>query len=143
MENNTARWWDKLGTPQYGGELTVRASRNIVNFDPYFGESTGIYGAWMERLVVPDWTLDPSVKDTKVGGNRFQNWRGNLCESWEFPDSKTHVVHLRKGIHWQDVPPANGREFTADDVVFHYDRFYGLGGGFDKPSPYRSTDVRI
>jgi peptide/nickel transport system substrate-binding protein len=143
MENNAARWWDKLGTPQYGGELTVRASRNIVNFDPYFGESTGIYGAWMERLVVPDWTLDPSVKDTKVGGNRFQSWKGNLCESWEFPDPKTHVVHLRKGIHWQNRPPANGREFTAEDVVFHYDRFYGLGGGFDKPSPYRSTDVRI
>ncbi|MGB7726069.1 MAG: hypothetical protein WBL37_10870, partial [Dehalococcoidales bacterium] len=86
MENNAARWWDKLGTPQYGGELTVRASRNIVNFDPYFGEATGIYGAWLERLVVPDWTLDPSVKDTKVGGNRFQSWKGNLCESWEFPE---------------------------------------------------------
>ena len=28
-------------------------------------------------------------------------------------------------------------------MVFHYNRFYGLGGGFTKPSPYRSTDVRI
>ena len=143
MENKAGKWWDKLGEPQYGDEIVVRASRNIVNFDPYFGELTGVYGAWMERLVVPDWTLDPAIKDLNVGGNRFQNMKGNLAESWDFEDSKTHIIHLRKGIHWQDIPPANGREFIADDVVFHYNRFYGLGGGFTKPSPYRSTDVRI
>ena len=73
MENKAGRWWDKLGEPQYGDEIVIRASRNIVNFDPYFGELTGIYGAWMERLVVPDWTLDPAIKDLNVGGNRFQN----------------------------------------------------------------------
>ena len=22
-------WWDKLGKPQYGGELVIRANRNI------------------------------------------------------------------------------------------------------------------
>jgi len=53
MENNAARWWDKLGTPQYGGELTVRASRNIVNFDPYFGSSPASTGrgwrGWWSR----------------------------------------------------------------------------------------------
>jgi len=46
------------------------------------------------------------------------------------------VVHLRKGVHWQDIPPANGREFTADDVVFHFKRLYGPSGDFSKPSPY-------
>jgi len=37
----------------------------------------------------------------------------------------------------KNLPPANGREFTADDVVFHYQRIYALGGGFTKPSPFR------
>ena len=23
-------WWDKLGKPQYGGEIVIRADRNIV-----------------------------------------------------------------------------------------------------------------
>jgi len=46
--------------PQYGGEITIRAGRNIVNFDPYFTEGlTNIYGAWLERLVTDDWTTDP------------------------------------------------------------------------------------
>ena len=38
-------------------------------------------------------------------------------------------------MHWQDVPPANGREFVADDVAFHFHRLYGLGGGYSEPSP--------
>ena len=64
---------------------------------------------------------------------------GQLAENWEFPDPNTLVVHLRQGIHWQDIPPADGREFTADDVVFHYHRLYGLGSGFTKPSPYHAS----
>ena len=35
--------------------------------------------------------------------------------------------------------PANGREFTSDDVLFHYNRMYGLGGGFTKGSPFYSA----
>ena len=41
-----------------------------------------------------------------------------LAESWELADANTLVFHVRKGVHWQDKPPLNGRELTADDVVF-------------------------
>jgi len=45
MTKSKAAWWDKLGKPQYGGEMVIRATRNIVNFDPYFSEgSSSIYG---------------------------------------------------------------------------------------------------
>ena len=63
-------WWDKLGKPQYGGELNIRASRNIVNFDPYYHESlTTIQTAWMEKLHADDWTLNPAVFGTKLAGD--------------------------------------------------------------------------
>jgi peptide/nickel transport system substrate-binding protein len=131
-------WWDKLGKPQYGGEMVFRLNRKIVNFDPYYGvHLTQIYTAWMERLHAVDWTLDPSVSiDSK--GLRPTHGKGYLAETWEFTDPYTYVVHLRKGVRWQDVPPANGREFTADDVVFHFQRMYGLGSGM-KPSPAQSN----
>ena len=130
-------WWDKLGKPQYGGQMVIRASRNIENFDPYFTEGlTSIYGGWMERLVSDDWTLDPAEWDFKMAWHPSKYMKGQLAESWEFTDPSTHVVHLRKGIRWQNIPPANGREFIADDVVFHYNRMFGLGGGFTKPSPF-------
>jgi len=137
-------WWDKLGKPQYGGELVIRANRDIVNFDPYFTETlTSIYGAWMERLVSDDWTVDPASWDYKITWHPSKFLRGQLAEDWEFKDPCTHIIHLRKGVHWQNIAPANGREFTADDGVFHYNRLYGLGGGFTKPSPFRAADVRI
>ena len=97
MEKKTAdRWWDKLGTPQYGGEMVVRSTRNIVNFDPYNGAHlTEIYGAWLERLCAEDWTLDPAVFSYKtMAPNHFL--RGHLAESWEFSDPYTLVFHLRK-----------------------------------------------
>ena len=133
-------WWDKLGKPQYGGEMVIRASRNIVNFDPYFsGGLSTIQTAWMEKLHADDWTLDPAKFDYKTCWRPSQYLKGQLAESWEFSNPSTLIVHLRKGIYWQDLPPANGREFIADDVVFHYNRMCGLGGQFTKSAPGNAT----
>jgi peptide/nickel transport system substrate-binding protein len=43
---------------------------------------------------------------------------------------------LRHGVYWQNIAPANGREFTSADVVYHFDRMLGLGGGFTTPAAY-------
>ena len=59
-----------------------------------------------------------------------------LAESWELTDPQTVTVYLREGVYWQDKPPVNGREFTADDVVYNYDRLLGTGSGFTEPIPY-------
>ena len=36
--------------------------------------------------------------------------KGQLTESWEMPDASTYVAHLRKGIYWQNITTANGRD---------------------------------
>ena len=67
MEKKAARWWDKLGKPQYGGELVFRLNRKIVNFDPYFGHHlTQIHTGWMERLHADDWTFRELISVTAV-----------------------------------------------------------------------------
>ena len=38
---------------------------------------------------------------------------GCLAESWELPDDKMVIFHIRKGVHYHDKPLANGREMTA------------------------------
>jgi ABC-type transport system substrate-binding protein len=91
----------------------------------------------METLHADDWTLDPAIFNYHLSFRSNEYVKGYLAESWEFPDPNTYLVKLRKGVHWQDIPPVNGREFTADDVAYHYNRLYGLGGGFTKPSPYQ------
>ena len=134
-----SNWWDKLGKPQYGGEFVFRLNRKIVNFDPYFGHHlTQIHTGWMERLHAVDWTRNPAVIDRRKSALPTHG-KGHLAESWEFTDPYTYVVHLHQGIHWQDLPPANGREFTADAVAFHFHRLYGLGSGYTQPSPAREA----
>jgi len=129
-------WWDRLGKTQCGGTLTLRINSDIEIFDPYdspFHEN--IMSGWLETLHGDDWTMDPAVFDYKAAFRPNEYTKGCLAESWEFADPSIYVVHLRKGIHWQNIPPVNGREFTADDVAYHYDRMYGLGHGFTKPGP--------
>jgi len=42
---------------------------------------------------------------------------GDLAESWDNPDARTYVFHLRKGVRFHD-----GAELTSDDVVFTIQR---------------------
>lgn len=60
--------------------------------------------------------------------------RGNLAESWEQTDPQTITVYLHQGVHWQNRPPVNGREFTAYDVQHHYERLMGKGD-YTEPAP--------
>ena len=46
-----------------------------------------------------------------------------------------------KGYTGKISHQANGREFVASDVVFDYDRLYGLGDGFTSPSPFQASVV--
>ncbi|MCX6020963.1 MAG: ABC transporter substrate-binding protein [Chloroflexi bacterium] len=43
-------------------------------------------------------------------------------EKWTNPDEKTYIMNLHQGIKWHNLPPVNGREFTADDVVYSINR---------------------
>jgi peptide/nickel transport system substrate-binding protein len=120
--------------------MTLRINQNIANFDPYNADTLyTIDAAWMERLFTDDWTLDPTVFNYRIAFRPSDFVKGFLAESYEFKDPSTFVVHLRQGIHWQNKAPVNGREFNADDILFHFDRLFGLGNGFTKPSPYQAS----
>ena len=75
-----------------------------------------------EELLSGDWAKGPAGTGeaswlyTLYPGAAVQ--AGCLAESWEVIDDKTFVFNIRKGIRWHDKPPTNGRELTADDVVF-------------------------
>ena len=47
---------------------------------------------------------------------------GDLAESWTQPSDTTWVFKLRKGVRWHNKPPVNGRELTAEDVKYTYER---------------------
>ena len=139
--STTGNWWDKLGKPQYGGTMSLMMTRNATGFDATF---TGVNfsALFQERLTANDWTIDPSVYFYGFGYRPAEYVWGCLEESWDFPDASTYVAHIRKGIYWQNIAPVNGREFTADDVVFSIGRMFGGGGGFTKPTPIMASNIQ-
>jgi peptide/nickel transport system substrate-binding protein len=124
----------EFGKPKYGNTITLRIDSDIMTFDPNDNSFRySIMSGWLECLHTGDWSLEPIPFDQKYKHINHTNCQ--LAESWEFSEPSTYIVHLRKGIHWQDIPPVNGREFTSDDVAYHYHRLYGLGHGFTQPGP--------
>jgi len=61
---------------------------------------------------------------------------GCLAESWEMPDATTQVFHIRKGVHFHNKPPTNGRELTADDIVYSLKRLW------ETPTEFRYSSTR-
>ena len=120
-----------VGSPQYGGILTAghtQAGSTEAPNDPYFGNPWGPGAAVNERLGIGNWGIDRDVFDFKAVYLPLSALTGRLAESWEIsPDGLTYTFHIRQGVNWQNKAPMNGREFTADDVVFNFHRYLGLG----------------
>ena len=47
---------------------------------------------------------------------------GDLAESFEQPDDLTYIFKLRQNVKWHNIAPVHGRQFTADDVLFSFNR---------------------
>jgi len=139
---STGNWWDSLGTPQYGGTCTVRISNDILSWDPYLGTVpvAGFY-EYMETPFINAYTTDPSIYDFSTSYLPPEYADGYMLTGYEMPTTTTFIEHLRKNIYWQNLPPANGRQFVASDVVDHYDRMLGLGNGFTTLDPYYTGTV--
>ncbi len=46
----------------------------------------------------------------------------DLCETWEQIDPTTYRVKLKESARWQNDPPVLGRQLTAHDIAFSYQR---------------------
>jgi ABC-type transport system substrate-binding protein len=73
---------------------------------------------------------------------------GDLAESWEVIDAANYVFKIRRDVKWQDTPVTRGRQFTAEDIKWHWPRqingklLDGSPGDFPRASTYKQI-VRI
>jgi peptide/nickel transport system substrate-binding protein len=65
-------------------------------------------------------TFTQNIYDPLVRRDRTLKVEPALAESWEQPDATTWRFHLRHGVKFQ-----GGEPFTADDVLFSYQRVIG------------------
>ena len=131
----TANWWNELGEPKYGGTINQRVAALGSTFDvTLLAQVEQAHVLWWEEMWATDPRVDPDEWTVAGGFVPDEYIIGCLAESWEITDPVTLTVKIRKGIRYVNKPPANGREFTADDVQYHYDRMLGTGSGFTTPN---------
>lgn len=126
---------EKEKEPQYGGTLILGLRKDTSGFDQAYGTGFSAPNLHMtnECLTFGDWSRGPAGTDeTKWGypGRELTYMTGCLLESWEIPDQDHIILHVRQGVHFQNKPPVNGREMTADDVAFTINR------QFTEPTAY-------
>jgi peptide/nickel transport system substrate-binding protein len=115
-------------TPKRGGTLTTAILGDYTAWDPTKAQAVrvGHMAFTSNEMMQGDWKKGPqgSGQSSFVWGfvGNINLEAGELAESWETPDPTTIIYHLVKGVKFQNRPPANGREFTAEDVVWNINK---------------------
>jgi peptide/nickel transport system substrate-binding protein len=113
----------KAKQPDRGGTFRIRIGQSPAHFDPH---QTSAYSTMVplsfaySRLVMikPGSTIVPGT----------QPLDSDLAQSWDRLGDTVYIFRLRPGVRWQPKPPVNGRELTADDVKYTYERFLATKG---------------
>lgn len=101
------------GEPKRGGTIRTPTTASILSLDPHTTEGVSVAANFYSYIVhVTDW----------------QGNVGDLAESWEIVDELDWIFKIRGGVRFQDIPPANGRELTAEDIPASIDRLRSLPG---------------
>ena len=116
-----------VSAPEYGGTFTWAKANLNPSAESKWGPRYALTGSVNEAIAIADWGLDRKVFDHMRRPTPLWVMKGHLAESWEMPDDTTIIFHIRKGVHWHDKAPMNGRELVADDIVYNWHRYLGLG----------------
>ena len=137
----------QVAKPEYGGTLvSVMNKRPETHGDSWVSHAHGlISGLVTDKLGQADWAIDRSV----LAFTTFfpeSVVTGHLAESWENPDPLTYIYKLHDNVFFHDKPPVNGRQLTADDVAWNYERLFGIGrfaGQEPAPQPWGTKSIPI
>jgi peptide/nickel transport system substrate-binding protein len=108
--------------PKTGGAFRFRGY-TPPHFDPHLTASyTTMINLSFTHSRLLKHKAGPSVKPGVF------EYEGDLAERWSQQDDTTYVFKLRSGVKWHPKAPLNGRELTAEDVKYTFDRFMTIKG---------------
>ena len=140
-------------TPHYGGTLVMaQLVWGYPGLEP--GQDQGFDNSILssqvyEPLAYGDWSRGPDGTgefsfgpDSQSSNYNESSLAGIIADRWEISqDGLTLTVYLRHGVRFHNTAPAYGREVTAEDVKFCYER------RLSKPQGYflkiASPDVKV
>ena len=130
---------------QRGGTIRLFGSASWPHFDPSFATASGMnqaVSAVYSRLTRCAGGVEVQARPYDPFGCEVVP---DLAESWDISASGTvFTFKLTQGVMFQNIAPVNGRELTADDVVFSYDYYMNPdspGGGITQANYNLVTNV--
>jgi len=116
----------RAATPRRGGQFRFRGF-TPPHFDPHLTASyTTMLNLSFSQSRLLKHKAGPNVKP-----GTFE-YEGDLAEFFNHQDDTTYVFRLRRGVKWHPKPPVNGRELTAEDVKYTFDRFMTIKGNANR-----------
>ena len=109
-------------TPKRGGVLRIRGE-DPLGLDPH---QTVSYKT-MTNLSFTHSRLVKVKAGPSVAPGTYP-LEPDLAESWDQQNGTTYIFKLKRGVRWHPKPPVNGRELTAEDVKYTYERFLTIKG---------------
>src|SRR6267378_4723766 len=124
-------------TPKRGGVFRV-AEREAPGLDPHLSISFLTHSyvslAYGQLVRFPNGPEQKSPTDFSI--------LPDLAEKWTVSkDGTLYTFHLRKGVHFHNKPPVNGREVSAEDVKYSLERFMAKPSFRDRFEPVQAVDV--
>ncbi len=103
-------------TPKRGGTLSLR-TWDPPHFDHILAHA-------YKTHVVISFTHSRLLRHRAGAGVKPGSFplEGDLAESWKQVNETTYDFKLRKGVRFHNKPPVNGRELTAEDVRYTFER---------------------
>ena len=116
--------WALAQQPKRGGVIRI-AEREAPGLDPHLSISFLTHSyvslSYSQLVRFPNGPEQKSPTDFSI--------LPDLAEKWTISkDGKVYTFNLRKGVHFHNKPPVNGREVTAEDVKYSLERFMAKSG---------------
>ncbi len=105
------------------GGIYVGTMADLYNMDPHkpIAFLTHVFASWIySRLMRYAWAYGP------LPDERWFEAEPELAQKVENPDDLTYIFTLNPEAKWQNIDPTFGRQVTAEDVVFSYNRYQEL-----------------
>ena len=144
MVTNTAG--KDVEAPQYGGSFIGGWPTDVARCcDEAHTSWSGLYAVenTNEELLSGNWAKgSQGTGDAAflIRGTLFLELStGELAESWEFVDENTATFTIRQGVKFHNKAPTNGREMTAEDIVYNIRRMFSTD--ILDPNPARTFSL--
>ena len=122
--------------PQYGGTIHLSTSSDPRGWDSMFAKMNSLMTLTYEPAIIAIWENGPSgtneypLKFVSPDGTSLKLYSESINATWEYAegDMDTQIWHIKPGMYFQPKPPVNGREVTADDWVYAFERGFTIKG---------------